>query len=810
LDLKFLGPPEIFYHGKSLQFATRKALALFAYLVVETGGQPREKLMGLFWPESRTHLAQSALRNTLARIQGTLRGVNEPLQRIGNRVAFNPSIVCSLDLDLVAQATEITLPTKIAPATIVLLQRATQVVRGPFMDGLSLPDAPSFDEWLTIQRANWRHRQNLLYDRLSLHQLENHLIQPAIETVSHWLVLDSLNEVGYQRLMRLHFLNGDRSAALQTYETCRDLLEKELSIQPSEETEETMAYIRSGQNSALVTESGTEAREAFYIPFVGRSNEYQGLVRSFHLVKKGKSQIVVVSGESGTGKTRLLDEFLKWAGTEGADILRGRAFETSGQLLSYQPIIDALRERLERENAPEDLLDDAWLAELTRILPELRERYPDLPLTTSDDSTARIRLFEAIARLVEALSARHPLIWLMDDLQWADVETLELLNYLIHHGQKGHSRILLLIIMSSEALGHGTKFRDWIHRLKRDIIITHFPLKPLQASDIQELIQALAGKNAAGIAELSAWFAAETAGRPFFLTESLSALDECGALVWDEGLLNPMATLRNLKSVDVLSLAPAIRNVVLSRLQWLSQSASALLSAASVVGRNCSFELLSQISGINEVESLNALDELLSAGLILELGNESRPYTVFHDRIREIVYAQLSTARQQTFHRRALSALTEQKAPAAELAHHALSAKEWELAFKHSLSAGDEAMRLYAVAGAIHHYETARLLLNEKKVDAEAVACQHLYTQLGKVYELEFRLGEALTIYEEMQAQASIWNNRKMGLAALVARARSFFNMTVHKMWTWQKPWRFGLCLWRMNLITLRHRDRSK
>jgi predicted ATPase len=100
------------------------------------------------------------------------------------------------------------------------------------------------------------------------------------------------------------------------------------------------------------------------------------------------------------------------------------------------------------------LLDDAWLAELTRILPELRERYPDLPIVSSDDPTARARLFEAIARLAEAISARHPLIWLMDDLQWADAETLELLHYLSRNWRKGKSPILLLILMRSEVLGY--------------------------------------------------------------------------------------------------------------------------------------------------------------------------------------------------------------------------------------------------------------------------------------------------------------------------------------------------------------------
>src|SRR6266496_5790249 len=173
LDLKFLGPPEIFYNGKPLKFATRKALALFGYLVVETGAHSREKLMDIFWPESETHLAQSALRNTLARIKEALRGVDEPLRMEGDRVGFNNSLASTLDLELVARSMADTQPAKIAPPTVALLESAAKSSRGPFMDGFSLPDAPAFDEWLTIQRANWGHRQILIYERLSLHQLEN-------------------------------------------------------------------------------------------------------------------------------------------------------------------------------------------------------------------------------------------------------------------------------------------------------------------------------------------------------------------------------------------------------------------------------------------------------------------------------------------------------------------------------------------------------------------------------------------------------------------------------------------------------------
>jgi DNA-binding SARP family transcriptional activator len=776
--MKFMGPPEVIYADQPVKFVTRKALALFAYLVIEPGAHPREKLQAIFWPESEIHLAQSALRNTLVRIKDGLQAVDEPLLVGSDRIGFNFSTEYMLDLDLVTGAVadlEATaFPLDIS--SIPLLENAAEAVRGPFFEAFSLPDTPIFNDWILILRTTWGHRLNLIYEHLSIHQLESHLIHPAIETINRWLNLDRLNETAYRRLMRLYFMNGDRSAALNTYETCHSLLSQELGIEPSPDTEEVLAYIRS--NPSLVPDyaSRTEVGDnRLTIPFVGRSNEYQALVKSFHKVKNRKSQVVVVSGDSGMGKTRLANEFLNWAGTEHADILIGRAFEMSGGL-PYQPIIEALRERLEGENAPEDLLDDVWLVELTRILPELRERYPDLPIASRDDSTARSRLFEAVARLSASLSTRHPLIWLVDDLQWADTGTLELLHYLARSWRTSHSPVLLVMLVGGEALSHRSTLRDWMSELTRDIPLTRLNLAPVGAPDMQQLVKSMVGESDEGVADLSAWLTAETNGEPIFVVETLSALEDYGALAWADtdncNTLDPVATLANLKSMNSPLMAPSIQEVLLSRLEWLSQPASAVLAASAVIDRNCSFVRLCQVSGIDEQNCLNALDELLSARLILEGRDQARPYGIAHDRIREIICAHLSKARRQIYHRRALTTLTEGGTPSAELAYHALNGHVWEPAFRYSIAAGETALEVSAVILAEKHFQNALRLLREGKVESETAIIQQLYTRFGGIIEVQRRFQEALDLYDEMYTQAETHDDQNMKLAALVAQSR--------------------------------------
>lgn len=772
LDLNFLGSPEVLLDGQPVKFATRKALALFVYLVIEGGTRPRERLQDIFWPESESRLAQPALRNTLARIKKALPGVCEPLQVDGDRVGFNFLTTYQLDLEQVARAANLP-PKELTPPNLALLVSAGQVDRGPFMDGFSLDNAPEFEEWLTLQRAIWTRRQNLVYERLSRHQLESRQVLAAIDTVIRWIKLDRLNENAYQRLMRLHFINDNRSAARQVYETCRHLLAQKLGVKPTAQTEEVLAFIRSGIVPAAVVET-QEVRQPLHIPFVGRLEEYKSLVRAYRAAQKGQAQVVVLEGEAGIGKTRLAAEFLKWAGTEGADILHGIAYETSGRL-SYQSIIDALRERLERENSPDDLLDDVWLVELSRILPELRERYPDLAATSKDRANTRARLFEAVARLFESLAARRPLIWLLDDFQWVDQESLALLHYLVRRWQTSQPAILLLVLLNENAPDQDMTLQQWMKTLTQEIKVTPIRLAKMSAEDLRRLICSMTGENAPGLAELSAWLTAETAGQPFILTETLATLEENDFLIWNRETptcrLDALATLAKLKIlVSEQTLTPVIRDVILARLKWVSQPAFTVLAAAAVIGRRCSFEQLQQVSGIDEQNSLDALDELLAAGMILENRKDKHPYRITHERVREVVAAQLSAARQRVFHRRALGALSAAGTSAAILTHHAQMAKEWQSAFDHSLKAGDEALQVCAPLTAVCHYQSARALLKEEKAAVDSAGCQHLYARLGQAYELVFQPGEALTVYDEMEALAAARGSPEMAQAAQAAR----------------------------------------
>jgi len=189
---------------------------------------------------------------------------------------------------------------------------------------------------------------------------------------------------------------------------------------------------------------------------------------------------------------------------------------------------------VERENAPDDLLSDVWLAELARLLPELCDRYPDLPVPTGDEALARTRLFEAVVRLGQALANRRaPIVVLVDDLQWADVASLDVLRYAARHWSELGVPALLLLGVRSDAVDADPALGEWLLDLERDVPVRRLTLGPITRDDTEQLVHGLAisaeGSEPDAVAatpstDFAGWLFAETGGHPFFVIETLKAL----------------------------------------------------------------------------------------------------------------------------------------------------------------------------------------------------------------------------------------------------------------------------------------------
>ena len=793
LYLTLLGPPEVRHAEQVLLFTTRKELALLIYLAVEGRVHLRKTLSEQFWPEGDAMHGRAALRISLLHLRHLLgEGAGAVPHLLIKRDTLGLNLTSAIELDLrilheawtMARAstrTALTLPESERRGLLVQLQRAASLPRGEFLEGFSLRDAPAFDDWMRFQREYWHLHINEIFDRLSYLQFEAGELAPAIETVSRWLVLAPLHEDAYQRLMRLHFASGDRAAALHAYDTCRARLASDMHTGPTPETEALASRMRAvaPPPRKQTTVSSTALSPAMLLdgPLLGRTAELSTLIRVYHSAQRGQTQVVLLEGEVGIGKTRLASEFLAWAGIEGADVLQGQAFETGGQL-PYRPVIEALRPRIERENAPDDLLSDLWLAELARLLPELYDRYPDLPAPSGDKSVARNRLFEAVARLGQALAARTPLVLFIDDLQWADAASLDVLHYLARRFAESKTPALLLLTLRMEGGEMPPELVEWRTGMERAVQLTRLQLGPLANEDIVRLLQTFAGaggkdgRHAANLERFGQWLFAETEGQPFYMIETLKVLLERGALAshpnGDGGWTIDFTAAMEHEAVLYGFFPPSVREVIVARLERLPPNALALLVAGAVLEQGITFERLCQVADLTEQDGLPALDEVLHSHLLYESefegGGKGRlaggRYLFAHAKIRAVVYAEAGEARRSIFHRRALEVLQDAAAPPAVLAYHALAAGLAEPAFRWSLAAGDEAMQVAAVRDAIAFYEQAQYLLTKQlhglglETMLPPPEIEHLYTHLGRAYEVNADWEKARTVYTALLTYA--------------------------------------------------------
>src|SRR6266581_7367375 len=645
LSLRLLGPPEVRHADQLLLFSTRKELALLIYLAVEGRLHSRKTLSEQFWPEGDARHGRAALRITLLHLRHLLdEGADvSPVPHLliqHDTLGLDLTSALELDLHILHEAwtsarasthTSLTMPEEAHRSLLAQLKRATGLPRGEFLEGFSLRDAPAFDDWVRFQREYWHLRTSEVFDCLSQMQFEAGELEAAIETVSRWLVLAPLHEDAYRRLMRLHFAAGDRAAALHAYDTCRALLATGMQTEPTPETVALASRMRAvappRRKEAPTPALALSPTMFLDGPLLGRTAELSTLIKLYHVAQRGQTQVVLLEGEVGIGKTRLATEFLAWAEMEGADVLQGQAFETGGHL-PYRPVIEAWRPRIERENAPDDLLSDLWLAELARLLPELCDRYPDLPDPVGDKSVARNRLFEAVVRLGQALAARALLVLFVDDVQWADAASLDVLHYLARRFAESATPALLLLTLRMAERAMPPGLTEWRTAMERAVPLTHLQLGPLTAEDILRLLQAFGGKGgkdgrrSADLERFGQWLFAETEGQPFYLMETLKVLLERGALASspsEEGgwTLGVTATMEH-ETVRRGFFPPSVREVIVARLDRLTPNAFAMLVAGAVLGQGTTFERLCQVADLSEEDGLPALDEVLHSGLLYE------------------------------------------------------------------------------------------------------------------------------------------------------------------------------------------------
>lgn len=745
VQLCLFGKPSILCDGRTVELVSNKAIALLSFLSVTPAPQSREQLIGLLWAESTTEAARKNLRNTL----WTLRRV------LGEDVIISDGDHLSLHQDIQVDVRAFehlvhgqpvvephTTPTSPASSLVqradtppaapvhpevlprnsewyfALTQRyqsALHLYRGPFLDGLVLPDAVAWELWLTTERERWHQSvMHLLEQLVDLWQSMGNWSE-VIATARRALLYDNLHEPMYRALIAAHARLGERADALRQYNTLRTLLERELGVQPLPETEQLRTAILNGtlgpQNTTLPILPGRPERpppvmgEYFLPPFIGRQSECATLDEVLQYVWHRQAQIVLITGEIGIGKSRLWRE---WSSRQPdtVTILEARCLEAT-RTLPFVPIVELLRnpQSVQRIFGPDSPVAPIWLSEVRRLLPELPAHRADGPVFTSLPPEAeRSRLFEALVQSLRVFDAA-PLVLFIDDLHWSDHATLDCLAYLMN--RLSHQALLLVATYrpedASAELVH--LVAGWI----RTGLAQRLSLPRLSPEETAQLVATLVPDPA-----LAQRIQSQGAGNPYFLIELSRAPDS--------------------------AVPPMLAELIRARLERLPEQSRQVLQAAAVLEPDFSFPLLRRTSGRSEEETLDALDTLIAAAVLVESGST---YAFAHSLVAAVVRDGLSQARRAFLHARAARVLEEFSAGrlsplAGRLMTHYLEAGDLQEAAHYAELAAEHALTLAAAAEAV---ECSQLALKLAPTPAR-------YIVLGRALERQGNLSGARTAYE--------------------------------------------------------------
>ncbi|MHB0874753.1 MAG: BREX system ATP-binding domain-containing protein [Anaerolineae bacterium] len=713
LTLSLLGPFSATLNGREIGgFESDKVRALLVYLAVE-GERPqrRERLAGLLWPERPDSVALGNLRAALAGLRGAMgdREASPAYLHISrDSIGFNLSSDHELDVRTFERLLEATQEQADVAAR---LEQAVALYRGSFMEGFSLADAPEYEQWLLIRRERLERQALSAMGRLAAQHEGAGRYEEGLALAWRQLELAPWEEGAHQQLMRLLALSGQRSAALAHYGRCRQVLADELGTEPGPETVALYETMRkaapvvtalTGQPEPVLpppeapSDSGEGEKREPQRLFVGRERELEKLDRLLGRALGGQGQVAFVVGEPGSGKTQLLLEFARQAMEANQDLVAGfgscNAYTGVGD--PYLPFIDITRacvgdldaiqsgrvispehaRRLQALAGPTaqalvergpDLITSfvpaagvlarvqtavpeggAWPARLA----ELARRREDAPAS----GVPQAALLEQYARVLQAVAEKRPLLLTVDDLQWADQGSL---NLLFHLGRRlCGSRVLLVGAYRPAEVAQGRDGkRHPLEAVANELVGAYGDvLVDLDRAEGQQFVEALIDSepNLLGPA-----FRRElhhrTGGNALFATELLRGLRERGGVVRDDA-----GRWGARPDVDWEHVPVRVEAAIGESVGRMPGTLRKLLAAASVQGEEFVAEVAALAQGMEGERARQALSgplsqrhRMVAAQGVERLGGESLSrYRFRHYLFQSYLYRRLDPVERVRLH----------------------------------------------------------------------------------------------------------------------------------------------------------------
>jgi DNA-binding SARP family transcriptional activator/tetratricopeptide (TPR) repeat protein len=663
----------------SVRTRSSRTVALVGFLVAHAGSpQLRQRIAGLFWPDSTDAQALTNLRRELHNLRRVV-GDEPSLVVTSRNLCWRDTETCRVDLrtfDIERQAALAAASSDDDEGILAHAAKAIAQYQGDFLPG-------AYEDWLLEIRSALERQCVDLCDLVCAARARTGDLAGAVDAARRRVQLQPLEEVGYRTLMELQADLGDRAGALSTYHHCASVLERELGVVPDVATRKTfqrlMAHARPAEKSPSVIEPAVSRPGLAAAQLVGRSAELHALQDVWRAAVAGRRGFVLVRGGAGVGKTRIVAELAEMARLQSAVVASAQCFGTSGRL-ALAPVADWLRNDAVKSAAA--TLDPAWRAEVGRLVPASGYGARGTVPRATADAWQRHRFLEGLSRAL--LAVGRPLLLTLDNMQWCDHETLAFITFCL--GLADDAQLLVAATLRDDALDDDPELVNWTVRMQATGLLTELSLSPLEAADTAHLAAAISRRPLPD-ADVDLLHAA-TGGFPLYVIEAVRGTDDAGGT-----------------PLPVGDLAAVLRK----RLDQGTAPAREVAGLAAAVGTNFTLDLLTEASDLNAGQMVEAVDELWRRRIMREFQDG---YDFSHDLLRETAYAEVSPPKRWLLHRRIAQALellhAEDAGPvAAQLAEQYARGGRPDRAVANYRRAADIAADIFAHAEAIRLHKQA-------------------------------------------------------------------------------------------------------
>jgi tetratricopeptide (TPR) repeat protein len=636
---------------------------------------------------------------------------------------------------------EETLPAKIFQPMLT----AANLWRGSeFMEGADLPSTYSLDGWRQQTNLHLTHLRTRLCTRICDHYRASGQLEGALSFARAALESDNLNEDIHLRVLILLVDMGEYQEARQYYPTIVKLLSDELDTQPSQQL---VSVYRQIQDRILSTRHPSEpewrVRASLDTPFVGRQAEFNRLQE---VMDHGGG--ILISGESGLGKTRLVQEFCElFASDRRIFITHCRPAEIN---LPYQPIIEILRNQIATSEWQD--FSSIWTEHLALILPELLSKQHSLspPLISYDLEHNRSTLLEAIRQVFLYISKKSDLVLFLDDIQWADEATLSAISYLIERPPFDGRALIILAVRSDDINPSLEKFLTQIDTSPKLSLIRLYRLNQKEIAGLGRYVMGYPINQ-----ELVEQLEQETGGNPFIILETFRSIQAAETFA---GHPKPQS----------LPLAQSVYTLIKNRIKRLSPLAHTTCEFAAVIGPVFDPELISLASQQNFGVVARAIEELKQRNFIepVDRPDKASSWRFVHDKIRETILLDTNPIRLRFLHEHVARAMEiylehHSHSQSAVLAHHYESAGKVAAALNYWLKAAQWARQLYSTVEANQIFSHAENLITNSN---EIISDELIHDFYSEWTEMAYEMQDANLIREHNSNLLKIGRERKSQL----------------------------------------------